>query len=103
MIDSLAREAATLPEINAAERKVAGAIYVMVLGILYQDILFLTCEFIRNSGAVETGSLHLVLLTSPQARVTIQNTKFINNKASFLAQNNILVQFRGLCSIFRPT
>ena len=58
---------------NAAEHKVAGAIYVMVLGTLYQDILFLTCEFIRNSGAVETGTLHLVLLTSLQARVT--NTK----------------------------
>ena len=84
---------------NAAERKVAGAKYVMVLGTLYQDILFLTCEFIRNSGAVETGTLHLVLLTPPQARVTIQKTKFINNKASFLAQNNILVQFRGFLKI----
>ena len=84
---------------NAAEHKVAGALYVMVSGTLYQDILFLNCEFIRNSGAVETGTLHLVLLTSPQARVTIQNTKFIKNKASFLAQNDILVQFRGFLKI----
>ena len=84
---------------NAAEHKVAGALYVMVSGTLYQDILFLNCEFIRNSGAVETGTLHLVLLTSPQARVKIQNTKFIKNKASFLAQNDILVQFRGFLKI----
>ncbi|CAH3186138.1 unnamed protein product [Porites lobata] len=84
---------------NAAEHKVAGALYVMVSGTLYQDILFLNCEFIRNSGALETGTLHLVLLTSPQARVKIQNTKFIKNKASFLAQNDILVQFRGFLKI----
>ena len=70
---------------NTAEHKVAGAIYVMVLVTLYQDILFLTCEFIRNSGAVETGTLHLVSLTPPQARVTIQNTNFIKNKASFFS------------------
>ena len=68
---------------NVAEYKIAGAIYVMVLRTLYQDILFLNCEFIRNSGAVETGTLHLVLLTSPQARVTIQNTKFIKTKPVF--------------------
>ena len=84
---------------NAAEYKIAGAIYVMVLRTLYQDILFLNFAFIRNSGAVEKGTLHLVLLTSPQARVTIQNTKFIKNKASFLAQNDILVQFRGFLKI----
>ena len=84
---------------NTAEQKIAGAIKVNLLKTLYQDILFLNCEFIRNSGAVETGTLHLVLLTSPQARVTIQNTKFIKNKASFLAQNDILVQFRGFLKI----
>ena len=84
---------------NEADYKIAGAIYVMVLRTLYQDILFLNSEFIRNSGVVETGTLHLVLLTSPQARVTIQNTKFIKNKASFLAQNDILVQFRGFLKI----
>ena len=68
---------------NAAEHKVAGALYVMVSGTLYQDILFLNCEFIRNSGAVETGTLHLVLLTSPQARETIQNTEFIKKQSQF--------------------
>ena len=68
---------------NAADYKIAGAIYVMVLRTLYQHILFLNCEFIRNSGAVETGTLHLVLLTSPQARVTIQNTKFIKKQSQF--------------------
>ena len=41
---------------NAAEYKIAGAIYVMVLRTLYQDILFLNCAFIRNSGAVEKFS-----------------------------------------------
>ena len=84
---------------NAAEHKVAGALYVMVSGTLYQDISFLNCEFIRNSGAVETGTLHLVLLTSPQARVKIQNTKFIQNKAISPAQYDILVLFKGFLKI----
>ena len=68
---------------NTAEQKIARAIKVNLLKTLYQDTLFLNCEFIRNSGAVETGTLHLVLLTSPQARVTIQNTKFIKKQSQF--------------------
>ena len=84
---------------NVAEYKIAGAIYVMVLRTLYQDILFLNCEFIRNSGAVETETLYLVLLTSPQARVKIQNNKFIQNKAISPAQYDILVLFKGFLKI----
>lgn len=80
---------------NAAGQKIAGAIYVMVLRTLYQDILFLNCEFIRSSGAVETGTLHLVLLTSPHARVTIQNTKFIKTKPVFSRNTTFWYSSKG--------
>ena len=66
---------------NKAEEKSAGAIRANI-GTLYQEAVFLNCEFVRNSG-VFPGTFELMIryhLPSLQGSVTIQNSTFIQNK-----------------------
>ena len=87
---------------NTAEQKNAGAIRVNIT-TLHEEAVFLYCEFVGNSGAINSGTVYLSVthpLPTSEPRVIIQNSTFIQNKGYgtstydiFLYQSYLLISF----------
>ena len=66
--------------------------------MLYTDVKFLNCEFLRNSGGLQSGTLQLtVSYPSFQPRVILQNLTFVENSGDslydiYLFQNRLLMR-----------
>ena len=85
---------------NKAEEKSAGAIRANI-GTLYQEAVFLNCEFVRNSG-VFPGTFELMIryhLPSLQGSVTIQNSTFIQNKGYGPSPYDIFLPYQSYLTI----
>ena len=87
---------------NRAEQKNAGAIRANI-GTLYQEAQLLNCNFVRNSGAINSGTFQLSVsdpLSSSPPPVQVKYCTFIQNVANglgtydiFLYQNILTISF----------
>ena len=87
---------------NKATEMKAGAITANI-GTLHQEAVVLNCEFLQNFGRMNSGSFELKVSGShnlSQPRVTIQNSRFIQNKGDKLATYDVFVSHNFLLISF---
>ncbi|PFX17515.1 hypothetical protein AWC38_SpisGene18147 [Stylophora pistillata] len=81
---------------NQAETMNSGAVQAL-LGTLYRDVEIVNCEFLRNSGGLESGTFQLIIKSpSLQSRAILRNLTFVKNSGSsiydvYLSQNRLLM------------
>ena len=82
---------------NHAQAMNSGAVRAL-LSTLYQDIEIVNCEFLRNSGGLESGTFQLIVKTPlPLFRAILKNLTFVNNGGNsiydiYLSQNRLSMQ-----------